>query len=153
MESIISFLIEWGYLGIFLSAVVAGSVIPLSSEAVLMACIGAGSDPYISIIVATIGNMIGGITCYWLGTLGNMHWIERYLGIDAEKLNRAEKAVKKYGAYMAFFMFAPVIGEAIGVVLGILRTNKWTTFLFMFLGKLARYAVIGATTIGITSFF
>ncbi len=153
MESIISFLIEWGYLGIFASAVVAGSVIPLSSEVVLMACIGAGADPYISILVATIGNMIGGVTCYWLGSLGNMHWIERYLGVNAQKLAKAEKAVQKYGAYMAFFMFAPVIGEAIGVVLGMLRTNKWTTFTFMFLGKLARYAVIGATTLGLTSIF
>ena len=39
MDAFINFLIEWGYLGMFLSAVLAGSVVPFSSEAVLAALV------------------------------------------------------------------------------------------------------------------
>ena len=36
METITEFLIDWGYWGLFLSALIAGSVLPFSSEAVMV---------------------------------------------------------------------------------------------------------------------
>ena len=39
MDAILQFLIDWGYLGLFIGSFVAGSVIPFSPEAVLVACI------------------------------------------------------------------------------------------------------------------
>ena len=40
MDAILQFLIDWGYVGLFIGSFVAGSVIPFSSEAVLLACVG-----------------------------------------------------------------------------------------------------------------
>ena len=78
MDAILQFLIDWGYWGLFLGSFIAGSVLPFSSEAVLAACVGPlGLDPVISITAATAGNVAGGMTCYWMGHLGNMEWIER----------------------------------------------------------------------------
>ena len=110
MDAILQFMIEWGYLGMFLSALIAGTVVPFSSEAVLVACISMGLNPVGCVLAATAGNMIGGMTCYWLGTLGNMKWIEKYFGVDQKKLERAERFVKGRGAWMAFFMFIPFLG-------------------------------------------
>ena len=117
MDAILQFLIDWGYVGMFLSALIAGTVVPFSSEAVLVALISMGLNPIGCILAATAGNMIGGMTCYWLGSLGNMLWIEKYFGVNKKKLERAERFVKGRGAWMAFFMFIPFLGEAIGVVL------------------------------------
>lgn len=79
MDAILQFLIDWGYWGLFLGSFIAGSVLPFSSEAVLAACVGPlGLDPVISIAAATAGNVAGGMTCYWMGHLGNMEWIEKY---------------------------------------------------------------------------
>ena len=76
MDFIIQFLIDWGYWGLFIGSFVAGSVIPFSSEAVLVACIGPlGLDPMLCTLFATAGNVAGGMTCYWMGHLGNMEWI------------------------------------------------------------------------------
>lgn len=151
MDAILQFLIDWGYLGMFLSALIAGTVVPFSSEAVLVACITMGLDPVISVIVATAGNMVGGMTCYWLGTLGNMKWIEKYFGVSPQKIKKAEQFVQGRGAWMAFFMFIPFLGEAIGVVLGLMHANAWITSLAMFLGKAIRYIAIAATALGLTT--
>ena len=45
MEAITQFFIEWGYWGLFLSAFVAGSVLPFSSEAVMIVLVRMGLDP------------------------------------------------------------------------------------------------------------
>jgi len=153
MDAVIQFMIEWGYLGMFLSALIAGTVVPFSSEAVLVACISMGLNPILCVLAATAGNMIGGMTCYWLGSLGNMKWIERYFGVNEKKLKRAERFVKGRGAWMAFFMFIPFLGEAIGVVLGLMRANVWITTIAMFLGKSFRYIAIAATALGLTTLF
>ena len=151
MDAILQFLIDWGYVGMFLSALIAGTVVPFSSEAVLVALISMGLNPIGCILAATVGNMIGGMTCYWLGSLGNMLWIEKYFGVNKKKLERAERFVKGRGAWMAFFMFIPFLGEAIGVVLGLMHANAWITAIAMFLGKSTRYIVITLTALGIIS--
>lgn len=151
MDAILQFLIDWGYAGMFLSALIAGTVVPFSSEAVLVALISMGLNPIGCVLAATAGNMIGGMTCYWLGSLGNMLWIEKYFGVNKEKLERAERFVKGRGAWMAFFMFIPFLGEAIGVVLGLMHANAWITAIAMFLGKSTRYIAITLTALGIIS--
>jgi membrane protein YqaA with SNARE-associated domain len=54
---------------------------------------------------------------------------------------------------MAFFMFIPFLGEAIGVVLGLMHANVWITTISMFLGKFSRYIIVALTALGITSLF
>jgi membrane protein YqaA with SNARE-associated domain len=104
-------------------------------------------------LAATAGNMVGGLTCYWLGSLGNMMWIEKYFGVNKQKLEKAERFVHGKGGYMAFFMFIPFLGEAIGVVLGLMHANVWITTISMFLGKFSRYIIVALTALGITSLF
>lgn len=153
MDALIQFFIEWGYLGMFLSALIAGTVLPFSSEAVLVACISMGLDPILCVIAATAGNMVGGMTCYWLGRMGNMKWIEKYFGVKQDKLDRAYRFIHGRGAWMAFFSFIPFLGEAIGVVLGLMRANAWITALAMFIGKIFRYIAIAAAALGLSTLF
>ena len=79
MESIAQFFVEWGYIGLFLSALLAGSILPFSSELVLTVLVQMGADPTVCLISASIGNTIGGLICYWLGYLGDMQKIEHWL--------------------------------------------------------------------------
>ena len=153
MDAILQFLIDWGYRGLFLGSFIAGSVLPFSSEAVLAACVGPlGLDPVISIAAATAGNVAGGMTCYWIGTLGKTEWITR-LGVSTRQLARARKFLSGRGALMAFFAFLPTIGEAIAIVLGLMRSNVWLTGSAMLAGKTLRYIVVLATFRGALSLF
>lgn len=141
MEAFTEFMLEWGYWGLFLSALIAGSIFPMSSEAVMVGLIALGLHPLGCVVAATLGNTLGGMTCYWIGTLGKTEWIQR-LGIKEEQLAKATRFLGGRGAWMAFFSFLPTIGEAIAVALGLMRSNRPITFTAMLLGKAVRYAAI-----------
>lgn len=80
---------EWGYFGLFIAAFLAGSIIPFSSEAVLGLLLIAGYDSWGCVFSATLGNWLGGVTCYYIGYLGKTEWIHTYLKIPEEKLSKA----------------------------------------------------------------
>lgn len=151
MDSIVQFLIEWGYIGLFISALLAGSILPFSSEVVLTVLVQMGSDPVTCLIAASIGNTLGGLLCYWLGYLGNMQWIERWLKIDKQKMTRVEGFVSKYGAWMGLFGVLPWVGEVIIVLLGLMRCNIYITTVTMFIGKFLRYLLLILAVEGVNS--
>lgn len=149
MDAFIQLLTDWGYVGMFLSAFLAGTILPFSSEAVLLACIGLGLDPVASILATTAGNALGGLTCYWIGHLGKMEWIEKYFKVDQKQMDKATRFIHGKGSWMALFSFLPVIGDAILIVLGLMRANIWIVAVSMTAGKLLRYALLVAAALGI----
>lgn len=148
MDALVGFFVHYGYWGIFIGALVAGTVVPFSSEALVVVAVGPlGLDPWLTLWVALAGNVLGGMTCYWLGHLGNMEWIERWLHVKKEKLDSASAWVQSYGAWTALLAFIPIFGSALTVALGLLKANPWGTATFMAIGKCLRYvAVIWGTT-------
>lgn len=135
-------LVTYGYWGMFVSALLAGSVLPFNSEVVIGALKVAGLDPWLLLLAGTAGNVAGGLFNYWIGTLGRLDWIEKYLGIKEEKIERAQRFMRGRGAMMAFFAFLPIIGSAITVALGLMRANLPVTVASMTTGKFLRYAII-----------
>lgn len=135
------FLIEYGYLGVFIAAFLAATILPFSSEVVLTGVLLAGASYWPCMIAATLGNFLGGMTCYWLGLLGKTEWIVKYLKMDPDKLQRVLDWVKNKGSWMAFFVFLPGVGDFIAVALGFLRGNVWVVAISMFIGKALRYWV------------
>lgn len=143
MDALIHFFTLWGFLGLFLGSFLAGSIVPFSSEALVVACVGAlRMDPVTSLLVALAGNVSGGMTCYYIGHLGKIEWIEKYAHVSEEKLSRALHFMKNRGAWMGFFAFVPMLGTAISVALGYVRSNPWIVLVTMTIGKLIRYAVL-----------
>lgn len=130
-----------GYLGLFLAAFLAATILPFSSEIVFTAVVLSGFDLWTCVAVATAGNWLGSMSSYYLGTLGRLDWIEKYLGIKPDKLEKVQLWLKNKGALISFFVFLPVIGDVIAVALGYLRVNVYLVSIFMLLGKLIRYIV------------
>ncbi len=142
IDSTIQLLIEWGLPGLFISALLAGSIVPFSSELVLVALVKLGLPPIACLISATLGNTVGGMTCYYMGRLGKISWIEKYFKVKKEKVDKMVKFLQGKGALMAFFTFLPAIGEVIAIALGFMRSNTWLTIVSMFVGKLIRYILL-----------
>jgi len=153
IEAITQFFIDWGYIGLFISAFVAGSILPFSSEVVLTVLVQMGADPMVCLLSASVGNTAGGLVCYWLGYLGNMEWIERWLKIDKQKMDKVSGFVKRYGAVMGLFGVLPWVGEVIIVLLGLMRANVYITTFTMFIGKFIRYLLIILALQGVNSLF
>ncbi|MFI3303354.1 MAG: YqaA family protein [Rikenellaceae bacterium] len=134
--------IEWGYLGLFISAIIGATIFPFSSEVVLLAlltqpCI----NPYIAIACATLGNWIGGVTSYYLGYLGRWDWMERYLGVKRSKLEAQRSTIERWDAWVAMMTWLPFIGDVLAVALGFYRVDFKKSALFMLIGKGARFVV------------
>ena len=82
------------------------------------------------------------MTCYYMGRLGKVSWIEKYFKVKKEKVDKMVKFLQGKGALMAFFTFLPAIGEVIAIALGFMRSNTWLTIVSMFVGKLIRYILL-----------
>lgn len=142
MDAITHFLIDYGYWGMFLSAFLAGSVLPFSSEAVMLGLLAAGVDPVPLLIYGSIGNVMGGMVNYGLGRLGKLEWLKKYFHLKQSSLDRAYNFMGGHGAWMGFFAFLPILGSAITVVLGLTRANLPLSVFSITLGKVIRYALL-----------
>ena len=142
MDAFIELLTEWGYGGLFIGAILAGSVLPFNSETVMAALYVAGLDPLWLLVWGTLGNFVGSVINHFVGRMGKMEWIERFLRIKREKLERAQRWVGKYGAWMGLLAWIPLLGSAITVALGLMRSNMPLTFTAIFAGKLIRYILV-----------
>ena len=86
MDVLISLLISYGYWGMLITAFIAGSFFPFSSEAVMTGLLAAGLDPWGLIIYGTIGNVAGGMFNYFVGRMGKLEWSHHHrLRTDARQ--------------------------------------------------------------------
>ncbi|CVK15246.1 membrane protein YqaA, SNARE-associated domain [Apibacter mensalis] len=145
-------LVEYGYIGLFIASYLAATILPFSSEAVLMGIFIMGGNPWISIVIATIGNWLGGMTSYFLGRLGKIEWIEKYLKISKNKIDQVSQKLNKKGAYFSFFSFLPIIGDIIPIALGYMRANMYIVSISMLVGKLFRYLLVMYAFKGFSNF-
>ena len=140
------FLTEWGLFGLFISSFLSATVIPFSSEFVLSFMILNGFDIYLTILIATIGNWLGGLSSYLIGRLGKWTIIEKYFGVDKNKVFNFKLKVDRWGSVLAFFSWLPIIGDVIAVSLGFFRTNFILVSIWMLFGKILRYIIWGSMT-------
>lgn len=121
-----------GLWGLFLSAFVSATVLPGNSEIVLIAVLAKFPALFWeSIVVATLGNTLGGMTSYAMGRA----FPKRIEGKALEWMTR-------YGEWALLLSWVPVIGDALCVAAGWLRINAWLALLMLALGKCARYLAV-----------
>lgn len=142
MDIITELLTSYGYWGMFIAAFLAGSFFPFSSEAVMLALLATGLQPWPLVVYGTIGNVLGSVVNYGVGRLGRLDWIEKYLHVSERSLCRTERFMAGHGALMGFFAFLPVLGSAITIVLGLMRANIPLSFLSITVGKFLRYVLL-----------
>ena len=145
MDSIIAFLIDYGYMGMAISAFLAASILPFSSEAVMVGLLAAGLDMWALIVWGTVGNVRGSMFNYGIGRMGKMEWIEKYLHTKPEDLERAQRFMKGRGAWMGLFSCVPVIGDVITIALGLMRANVTIFIVSVTISKLVRYILLMVT--------
>ena len=137
-----TFLVSYGYMGILIAAFLAASILPFSSEAVMVGLQAAGLDPVALIAYGTIGNVLGSMFNYTIGRLGKMEWIEKYLHVKKEDLDKAHKFMAGKGAWMGLLSVIPVIGGVIPVALGLMRADVVIVVISVTISKLARYMLL-----------
>jgi len=126
------------YLTLFLTALGAATFLPVASEAVLAYDMSAGYNIYALLGVATIGNTLGSCVNYFLGKKG-LDYLEDKKYVKVTSFKKAETMFDRYGAIVLLLSWAPIIGDPITFVAGVLHYNFKRFFLLVFIAKGIRY--------------
>lgn len=132
---------ELGYLGLFLVCFLSATLLPLPSEGALIAFLIAGYSPVICLLVATIGNTLGGTSNYAIGLLGKVEKLESRVK-NRRRLVSFKLWIRKYGYWLGLITWLPFIGDPLTLVIGYFRVPFIPFLGLMTVGKFARYAVI-----------
>ncbi len=142
MDAFIQLLVSYGSLGMFISAFLAGSVLPFSSELVMVGLLAAGAPPAEILFWGTLGNTLGSLFNYSIGRLGREEWISRWAKVSPEKLEKGKRWVRTYGAWAGLIAWIPILGSVITVAMGFLRVKLVYAVAAMATGKLVRYWIL-----------
>lgn len=134
-------LAELGYWGLFLGSFLASTIVPFSADVLLIGVLALGGNIVWYLIIATLGNWLGGLTSYWIGWLGKWSWIERIMKVKREKLEKQKQKIDKYGVWLAFFTWLPFIGDLFAIALGFYKINPALSALYMLIGRFLRFLV------------
>lgn len=138
------------YLGLFVAAFGAATLLPMQSEAVLSGLLLAARQPAsLLLLVATIGNVLGSVVNWWLGRYIE-HWRHRrWFPVSEVRLERAQRAYHRYGRWSLLLSWAPIIGDPLTVIAGLLREPFWSFLLIVLVAKAGRYLLLAALTLGL----
>ena len=145
---------EWGYFGLFFASFLAATIIPFLSSEALLSLMIINQHPLGSVLmVATAGNWLGGLSCYYIGWLGNWSLIEKYFGVQTTTLEKLKPKVDRWGAPLAFFCWVPVIGDPLAIGLGVFKTSPARVAVWILIGKGIRYLVWAYITFSGMNFY
>ncbi|POB12532.1 MULTISPECIES: YqaA family protein [Pseudomonadati] len=136
------FIQDYGIVGLFFISFAAATILPFSSEAFLFGAVKAGLSRIDIFWAASLGNFLGGVSCFYLGHLGKISWCERYLKISKEQIVRWQNLIQRFGPALAFLTWLPIVGDPLAVALGYFRCRPAYVFLSMYIGKALRYVFV-----------
>ena len=129
--------------GLFAAAFLAATIFPFQSEVVLAGMVLAERAPvWLLVAVASVGNVLGSIVNWLLGRFIARFEGRRWFPLRREQAARAEGWYRRYGRWSLLFSWAPVIGDPLTIVAGVLREPLPVFVVLVTLAKAGRYAVV-----------
>jgi membrane protein YqaA with SNARE-associated domain len=137
-----SFILQFGYLGLFVVSFLASTVLPLSTELIVVVMPAMGFNIWLVGIIATLGNYLGALTMYYMGWYGTDFVLSRYVTIEQDKVERAQEWFRRWGPPALLLSWVPFIGDPLCAVAGSLKMPVLTFTVWTIIGKGLRYVVL-----------
>ena len=131
-----------GYLSLFITGFIAATLLPASSELLLLALYQQGGLVWALWLSATLGNTLGSSVNWFLGREVLRFQHKRWFPVTPDQLQRAGDQFKRYGIWSLLFAWLPVVGDPLTFVAGILRIRFGLFLTLVLTGKGIRYAVL-----------
>ncbi len=129
---------DWGLLGLFIGAYLSATVIPFSSDFLVIATILAKLNLPLIFVCATLGSWLGSITTYFMGFYCKWEWIEKIFKIKKEKIEKHKAKIDKWGPPIALFAWLPFVGDLFAIGLGFYKVKFLPVAIYTFIGKALR---------------
>jgi membrane protein YqaA with SNARE-associated domain len=129
---------EVGLTSVFIISFVSATLLPLGSEPAVFAVIKAnGALFWPAILVATVGNTLGGAVDYWIGYRAKTAFAK-------ERDTPWFRWLGRFGPKTMLLAWLPGIGDPLCTLAGWLKLPFWASVAYMALGKLLRYLCMTA---------
>ncbi len=139
--------LSYGAPALFLVSFLAATLLPLGSEWLLSGLLIADGNPGLLISVATIGNVLGACTTYWIGLSGSAFLTEKILRMNPQTISRSEKFYQIYGSWSLLLSWVPVIGDPLCLAGGVMRVGFIRFLIPVIIGKSCRYLMVSVITL------
>jgi len=137
------------YAALFGTAFLAATVLPAQSELLFAYLIRSGEyDWRLLLAIATAGNVLGSVVNWLLGRMIERFRDRRWFPVGDKALDRAERWYGRWGKWSLFLSWAPIIGDALTVIAGVLRTPFATFLSLVLIAKAGRYCLIVLAVMG-----
>ena len=130
-----------GFGGLFLGTFLSATIVPFLSDLILIGFYEAGYPIIPSLIVATIGNLLGGSTNYFIGLGAGKATLLKKHKLSEKRLGKWKRRMDKWGLYLGLIAWVPIIGEPMTIALGFFRIRFWPLFCMMLIGIFTRYCI------------
>lgn len=127
---------------LFASAFLAATILPFYSEIMLYALLRQGGDPVLLVAVATLGNTLGAAVNWLLGIYLLHFQGRRWFYFSRTQIQRAQKWFHSYGKWSLLMAWAPIGGDALTLIAGVMRVRFATFLVLTATGKLLRYIFV-----------
>ncbi|MFJ4142939.1 YqaA family protein [Pseudomonas sp. NPDC089734] len=136
------------YLGLFLAALGAATLLPMQSEAVLVGMLLSSRYAVpVLLAVATFGNVLGSAMNWLLGRSIERFRHKRWFPVSENRLQKARQSYLRYGYWSLLLSWVPIVGDPLTVIAGIMREPFWRFLLIVTLAKGGRYLVLAWITL------
>jgi membrane protein YqaA with SNARE-associated domain len=119
----------------------ASTILPISSETLLIYYLYEENSTTLLLLAAGVGNTIGSIINYHIGKKGVEYLVTKEK-ISIDRLIRSRELFDKYGGYTLLLAWVPIIGDPITLIAGTLRYNIKKFIIIVSISKFSRYLVI-----------
>jgi membrane protein YqaA with SNARE-associated domain len=135
------------YLSLFASSLVAATLIPAQSEALLVGLIAyQPTQVVLLILVASVGNVLGALINWTLGRFFAQSAGKRMFK-DSSRLRRVTSWYERFGWITLLGSWLPIIGDPLTFCAGLMREPLWRFVLIVSFAKTGRYLVLGWLTV------
>ena len=136
-------LILFSYFQLLIISFLAATILPFSSEVVLTTMYLSNSfENHFLLIFASIGNILGSITNWYLGKKITIFQDRRWFPVSPDQLNKSQKYFQKYGLWSLLLAWVPVIGDPLTLLAGVLKVRFSIFFILVSISKISRYVFI-----------
>ena len=131
------------YFSLFLSAFSAATLLPGSSEAVLVGYAATKTGTLVLLLAAaTVGNVAGSAVNWGLGRFLIAYRDRKWFPVSERRYFQAVRWYERFGIWSLLFAWLPLIGDPLTVISGALRTKFVLFLVLVSIGKLARYIFV-----------
>jgi membrane protein YqaA with SNARE-associated domain len=132
----------FGYVSLFATGFIAATLLPASSEVLLLALAQQGYAPLGLWLAATSGNTLGSCVNWYLGKELLRFQHKRWFPVSPQQLHKAQLQFQRYGSWSLLLAWLPIVGDPLTLVAGTLRVRFSVFLMLVALGKGARYALL-----------